>query len=63
MADGPGGAARQLAVFERTGDLTAVARYLTGWHTPEPGPGVAGPAARDVAWAIAPGAPLPIAVG
>jgi carboxylate-amine ligase len=63
MADGPGGAARQLAVFERTGDLTAVARHMTGWHTPEPGPGVAGPAAGNVAWAITPGAPLPIAVG
>lgn len=30
MADGPGGAERQLAVFERTGDLTAVARHMTG---------------------------------
>ena len=37
MADGPGGADRQLAVFERTGDLVAVARFQTGVRTPEPG--------------------------
>ena len=36
MADGPGGAERQLAVFERTGDLAAVARHLAGG--PSPGP-------------------------
>jgi len=36
MADGPGGAERQLAVFERTGDLNAVARYLTGGPARDP---------------------------
>jgi carboxylate-amine ligase len=37
MADGPSGAERQLAVFEQTGDLAAVARHMTGGHSPEPG--------------------------
>jgi carboxylate-amine ligase len=37
MADGADGATRQLAVFERTGDLAAVARHMTGGHAPEPG--------------------------
>ena len=46
MADGPGGAERQLAVFERTGDLAAVARHMAGGHAPEPGPT---PPAFDVA--------------
>lgn len=36
MSDGPGGAERQLAVFERTGDLAAVARHMTGGWAPEP---------------------------
>lgn len=30
MADGPGGADLQIALFERTGDLTAVARFQAG---------------------------------
>ena len=59
MADGPGGAERQLAVFERTGDLAAVARHMTGGYTPGPGhlaaavhdgAGRAAPAARRRAW-------------
>jgi carboxylate-amine ligase len=34
LADGPGGAGRQLAIFERTGDLSAVVRHMIG-ETPQ----------------------------
>jgi hypothetical protein len=77
MADGPGGAGRQLAVFERTGDLAAVARHMTGGHAMETGPfapilhdgaglGVDGPGAGAVPWpgvAVIPGASGLVSVG
>jgi carboxylate-amine ligase len=47
MADGPGGADRQLAVFERTGDLVAVARLQAGDPASEPGHPVAASQVRD----------------
>ena len=47
MADGPGGADRQLAVFERTGDLVTVARLQAGDPTTEPGHPVAASLGRD----------------
>src|SRR4051812_1620673 len=73
MAGGASGAERQLAIFERTGDLAAVARHLTGGHEPGqglptptlPGPdglGVGTSVAGTVARAVTPGARVPIAV-
>ena len=64
MADGPGGAERQLAVFERTGDLAAVARHMTGILE---SPGYPDPVLRDGAGPVVddPGArtiPMPGAV-
>jgi glutamate---cysteine ligase / carboxylate-amine ligase len=72
MADGQGGAERQLAVFERTGDLAAVARHTTGGHAPGPasilhdraGLGVDGPAAGTESWPGMTVSPrVPVAVG
>ncbi len=47
MADGPGGADRQLAVFERTGDLVAVARHQAGDEASKPDHPVAASHDRD----------------
>jgi hypothetical protein len=74
MVSAPCGAERQLAVFERTGDLVAVARHMAGGSAPGPdlrasslhsheARGVAGTAAGVVALPFNPAVPVPVTVG